>query len=164
MGLQLSVVIWTVVNFLLLMLLLNKLLFKPVLTFMYERQRRIEEGVLQGENAKKAQKEQRKGLQEALSERLKREQQKTEDYAASCREDMKKAVNAHEAESDRKREEVRERLRREREQFEGYLHIDMPELTSALAERLLHKHAFMHVSAGTEEETVKKQYPESPAE
>ena len=44
MSLNISVVIWTVIDFCLLMLILDKLLFKPLLTKMHARDDRIEEG------------------------------------------------------------------------------------------------------------------------
>ena len=44
MSLNISVVIWTVIDFCLLMLILDKLLFKPLLTKMHARNDRIEEG------------------------------------------------------------------------------------------------------------------------
>ena len=44
MSLNISVVIWTVIDFCLLMLILDKLLFKPLLTKMHTRDDRIEEG------------------------------------------------------------------------------------------------------------------------
>ncbi len=42
MTIQLSVVVWTVINFCLLMLILHKLLFKPILAFMDARREKIE--------------------------------------------------------------------------------------------------------------------------
>ena len=44
MTIQLSVVIWTIINFALLYLVLNFLLFKPMLKFMDERNAKIEQG------------------------------------------------------------------------------------------------------------------------
>lgn len=44
MTIQFSVVIWTIINFVLLYLVLNFLLFKPMLKFMDERNAKIEQG------------------------------------------------------------------------------------------------------------------------
>ncbi|MBQ0109644.1 MAG: hypothetical protein KBS44_05140, partial [Clostridiales bacterium] len=56
MSIQLNVVIWTVINFCLLMLVLNFLLFKPLLAFMDKRNAKIENAknlVSERENKKK---------------------------------------------------------------------------------------------------------------
>ena len=42
MNIQFSVIVWTVICFLLLLLILNKLLFTPLLSFMDERKAKIE--------------------------------------------------------------------------------------------------------------------------
>ena len=51
MNVQASVLIWTVINFCILMLLLNKLLFKPLLSFMDARREKIAHARRQREEA-----------------------------------------------------------------------------------------------------------------
>ncbi len=52
-GLEISIptVIWTIINFFLLMFLLNKLLFKPVLKNMDERRKLVDDGLKIGHDA-----------------------------------------------------------------------------------------------------------------
>lgn len=52
MSLDPSTLVWMIINFLVLMLLLNRFLFKPLLTFMQQRQDKIDEGLQAGERAK----------------------------------------------------------------------------------------------------------------
>ena len=58
-GLQISVpeFIWTIISFFLFMFLLNKFLFKPVMSFMDERKARIDAGLEEGKKANVALKE-----------------------------------------------------------------------------------------------------------
>ena len=51
MNVQPSVLIWTVINFCILMLVLNKLLFKPLLAFMDARRKKIDDAGAARENA-----------------------------------------------------------------------------------------------------------------
>ena len=53
MTIQLSVTVWTVICFCLLMLILHNLLFKPVLKVMDDRRERIEKARLKKEEQKK---------------------------------------------------------------------------------------------------------------
>lgn len=55
-GLQISVpeFILTIISFFLFMFLLNKFLFKPVLSFMDARKARIDEGLAEGKKAETA--------------------------------------------------------------------------------------------------------------
>ncbi len=52
MSIDSSVLIWTIINFLLLMLLLNRFLFRPLRSFMKARQEKIRAGEAAGEQAR----------------------------------------------------------------------------------------------------------------
>lgn len=69
MNIQPSVIIWTVICFLLLMLILDRLLFRPVTGVLEERKRRLSEARLKTAEAKRVKEEQR-----AEAERLRLEQ------------------------------------------------------------------------------------------
>lgn len=68
MNLQPSVIIWTVICFLLMMLVLDRLLFRPVLKILDERQRQLEEAQRKKEACEKLAEEQRKHLKEQQEE------------------------------------------------------------------------------------------------
>lgn len=57
MQIDISVLIWTLINFILLMFLLNTLLFKPLLRFMADREKRLSEAEENREKREKALKE-----------------------------------------------------------------------------------------------------------
>ena len=46
-----STVVWVIIYFVILALLLNRFLFKPLLTFMRERQEKIDAGLAAGQRA-----------------------------------------------------------------------------------------------------------------
>lgn len=52
MSIDPSTLVWMIINFLVLMLLLNRFLFKPLLAFMDQRQEKIDQGLQAGERAK----------------------------------------------------------------------------------------------------------------
>lgn len=70
-GLQISVpeFIWTIISFFLFMFLLNKFLFKPVMSFMDERKARIDAGLEEGKKANAALKENEARLAKELAEK-----------------------------------------------------------------------------------------------
>ena len=51
-SINISELIWTVINFFLLLFLLNRFLYKPVISFMEERQARIDAKLREEEEAK----------------------------------------------------------------------------------------------------------------
>lgn len=54
MSIDLSVFLWTIINFVVLMVLLNIFLFKPIHKILDERKERINSGLAAGEEARKA--------------------------------------------------------------------------------------------------------------
>lgn len=62
MKLDLSEMIWTIINFLLLMFLLKIFLYTPLLKFMEAQKARIDEGIAEGEKAGQAKEENAKQL------------------------------------------------------------------------------------------------------
>lgn len=70
LGLEISIptLIWTVVNFFLLLFLLNKFLFKPVMKFVDQRNEKIKAGIKEGKDAEKLLAETQSKLKEELTE------------------------------------------------------------------------------------------------
>ncbi|MBE6831922.1 MAG: ATP synthase F0 subunit B [Ruminococcaceae bacterium] len=66
MKLDLSEMIWTIINFFLLMFLLKIFLYTPLLKFMDAQKARIDEGIAEGEKAGQAKEENAKQLAENL--------------------------------------------------------------------------------------------------
>lgn len=66
MSIDLSVFIWTIINFVVLMVLLNFILFKPIHKILDERKERINSGLAAGEEARAAKLANDKRLQEEV--------------------------------------------------------------------------------------------------
>lgn len=66
MSIDLSIFIWTIINFVVLMVLLNLILFKPIHKILDERKERINSGLAAGEEARAAKLANDKRLQEEV--------------------------------------------------------------------------------------------------
>ena len=77
-----STVVWVIINFVILALLLNRFLFKPLLTFMRERQEKIDAGLAAGQRAQ-SDLEQK---QAELADRLARARAETAERIAALEE------------------------------------------------------------------------------
>ena len=136
-SINISELIWTVINFFLLLVLLKRFLYTPILRFTAERQARIDAG-LEAERAAQAQlRENEERLAEKKAEsrqEAKRIMQSVEEAAAERREEaLRQAREA--ADEGRKREADRLELQR-REEAER-LTMAQGELAQLLAGRLL---------------------------
>lgn len=67
MSIDPSVLIWTIINFILLMILLNRFLFKPILAFIKKRQQQIDDGISAGKKSDELFKNKEQELSEKLS-------------------------------------------------------------------------------------------------
>ena len=128
---------WTVINFFLLLFLLNRFLYKPVISFMEQRQARIDAKLREEEEAKA---------------RIEENDARILDEKARSREEAKKllALNAEEIEKhnaevlqEAKKASVQNRkdseaaLSQRQEKTAQQLHEAAPELAAMLAEKLL---------------------------
>ena len=131
-GLQISVpeFILTIISFFLFMFLLNKFLFKPVLSFMDARKARIDEGLAEGKKAESALEENKAQLAQELAQ-----------TGAEARGDAEKAkgevLNAAHAEAEQLHKNVRERVKSEEKAAVGEIDGSMPELVALLSDRLV---------------------------
>ena len=136
-SINISELIWTVINFFLLLFLLNRFLYKPVISFMEQRQARIDAKLREEEEAKA---------------RIEENDARILDEKARSREEAKKllALNAEEIEKhnaevlqEAKKASVQNRkdseaaLFQRQEKTAQQLHEAAPELAAMLAEKLL---------------------------
>lgn len=138
-GLQISVpeFIWTIISFFLFMFLLNKFLFKPVMSFMDERKARIDAGLEEGKKANVALKENEARLAKELAEKG----GEARNVICEARSEAEKAKSetlgtAH-AEAEKLHKNVRERVKVEEDAAVKELDGSMPELVAILSGRLL---------------------------
>ncbi len=134
-GLQISVpeFILTIISFFLFMFLLNKFLFKPVLSFMDARKARLAEGK-KAETALEENKAQ-------LAQELAQTGAEARGVINAARSDAEKAkgevLNAAHAEAEQLHKNVRERVKNEEKAAVGEIDGSMPELVALLSDRLV---------------------------
>jgi len=138
-GLQISVpeFIWTIINFFLLLFLLNKFLYKPVLKHMDERKARIDAGLNQGKEAEKAMAESK----EAFANELSQSGAEAREKISAARSEAEKAKSERLAEAHTEAADIHNDVNRriEDEEAEANKAVDdsMAELVTLLSKKLL---------------------------
>ena len=136
-SINLSELIWTVINFFLLLFLLNRFLYKPVTTFMADRQARIDAKLSEEEQAKEQVAENDRRLQdekaksrEEAKNLLAQNAEEIEKRNAEILQEAKKA-------STQNRKASEAALAAKQEKTAEQLHAAAPELAALVSERLL---------------------------
>ena len=139
-GLQISVpeFIWTIINFFLLMFLLKKFLYDPILKFMDKRQTEIDAGIAEGKQAEIAMAENA----EQLSAEIAQSGAKARELISEARGEAEKlkseTINEAHAKVADIHSEVRSRVSDEEASERAAIDESMPELVDVLTKRLLH--------------------------
>lgn len=137
LSINISELIWTVINFFLLLYVLNRFLFQPVLRFTEDRKARIDEGVEAKKNAESAETELKTQLEAELQ--TKRAEAKTLLADEKLKDDKRFAETLTEARQNAAR--VRRELRAEADAAgqaeQAQLDSMQDELAARLAEKLL---------------------------
>ena len=138
-GLQISVpeLIWTIICFFLLLFLLNRFLYKPILKVMDERNAKIAAGMNAGKKAADAMLENDALLASELSEKgndaralISGEREKAEKEKSQLILDARKKAEGISS-------SVREKLSAEEEETVAGIENELPELVALLSEKLL---------------------------
>ena len=136
-SINISELIWTVINFFLLLFLLNRFLFKPVTSFMENRQARIDAKLKEEQDAKAVIEEN----DERLLEEKARSREEAKTILAQNAEELEKrnAETMQEAKmaSVQNRKTSEEALAEKQKRTAEQLRTETPELAALLAERLL---------------------------
>lgn len=137
MSIQISVTIWTVICFILLMLILNNLLFKPVLSVMDKRRERIAAA-----KAKKAEFDRLTAEHERLCAEKKAEHEADEkriikERVEKVQSDRKKAVEAAKEVRLQRLDDVRRSTDAEEEEILSKLSVHARELAVMLADKIV---------------------------
>ena len=122
-SINISELIWTVINFFLLLFLLNRFLYKPVISFMEERQARIEENDARLLDEKAKSREEAKKILALNAEEI-------EKHNAEVLQEAKKA-------SVQNRKDAEAALSQRQDKTAQQLHEAAPELAALLTEKLL---------------------------
>ena len=136
-SINISELIWTVINFFLLLFLLNRFLYKPVIDFMSRRQARIDAGLQEEEEARAAVgkndeqlRAEKARAQEEAKALLAQNAEKIDKHSAEALQEAKKACQ-----QDRK--DMEAALADKQRQTGEELRDAAPELAAILTERLL---------------------------
>lgn len=138
-GLQISVpeFILTIISFFLFMFLLNKILLKPVLSFMDARRARIDAGLAEGKKAE-AELEENKAK---LAQELAQTGADARGVINAARSDAEKAkgevLSVAHAEAEQLHKNVRERVKSEEQAAVNEIDGSMSELVTLLSDRLV---------------------------
>ncbi len=134
---QPSVFIWTVICFCLLMLILNRLLFRPMLRFMDERQEKV--------NRAAAKKEENRSLlaeaEAALEERERKNADLTaaneQERIAAAQKEADQRLEQARRESERELQTQQEHFAAERRNFDAELEQGLEELAQAFVSKFV---------------------------
>lgn len=137
MSIQLPVVIWTIINFALLCVILEFLLFKPMYAFMHARKEKLESARAKRAEAEKefdARAEQRNATAKAMAMKLANDRDKAIEYARTkALERMAQAVDEAAADREKGIQLNEEAIHASREQLDGAIDT----LARAFADRLV---------------------------
>ena len=138
-GLQISVpeFIWTIISFFLFMFLLNKFLFKPVMTLMDERKARVDAGLEEGKKARAALKENEEQLAQELAEKGSEARSIISEARSEAEKARSETLDAAHAEAEKLHKNVRERVKAEEAAAVEELDGSMSEMVALLSGRLL---------------------------
>lgn len=137
MTIQLSVTVWTVICFCLLMLILHNLLFKPVLKVMDDRRERIEKARLKKEEQKKLEEEQKLLLEEKEKAFAEANKKQVKEQVTAIRAEYKSAVEEAQDERIRLVDDYRIKAEEEHCEILRTLSVHSNELALYFAESLI---------------------------
>ncbi len=136
MNIQLSVVLWTIICFVLLMLILRNLLFKPVLKVLDERREKIENAAAKKAEWEKAGQEHAAMLAEREEQFARERQQQIREEVESIHQDSKRTVELAKEARMELVDSYRSYVEAEREAILRRLGGHASELATAFADRL----------------------------
>ena len=139
MRIDVSVLIWTIINFLLLMVLLNFTLFRPLRTFMAKRQQEIDAGVAAGKAAQEALADQKARQAEALAQRNQAVTQARQAGANARIAQREQAEVQANRDAEQRREAFLESLSQEETALAAALEGETQAWVDLLAEKLSHR-------------------------
>lgn len=138
-GLQIVVpdFIWTIISFFLFMFLLNKFLFKPVLSKMDDRKARIDAGLAEGKKAQAALEDNKAQLAQELTQTGAQARAVINAARSEAEKAKSEVLGSAHVEAERLHKDVRERVKAEEKAAESEVDGSIPELVAMLSERLV---------------------------
>lgn len=137
MNIQLSVLLWTIICFCLMMLILNKLLFKPLLAVMDARQAKIDDAREKKESHARLFAQAEQDMAEHLALQEKQWAENAAQEVAAARDDAKIRLETAQKQSEQDLEAYRQALTDESAELKLKLDAGMDALASAFVDRLV---------------------------
>ena len=137
MNIQLSVLVWTIICFVLLMLVLHHLLFQPVLNVMDNRKARIQDAAKKKAEYERIAAENAAALRAEETARLAKRRKQIKEQIETIRLDGKRAVDAANDERLRAVGRCRQQVEAERVEILITLSAHAAELAAAFAESVI---------------------------
>ncbi len=139
LGISPNLLITQIVNFIILLVLLRVLLYKPILNMLNARKQRIQESLEYAERVKAEAAENQKEFERRLDE-TRRETQAAAQAAAQVGEKEREAIIAQAREEARKLvEQAKEQIEYERKQMVAELHDEVVRLSLLAAQKVINQ-------------------------
>ena len=139
MGINLAAVIWHAVNFLILLFVLQRFLYRPVIRMLDERSNRIRESLAQAETIREETARLEAESRGILDEARREGQQLLAQANRSAEQIMTEARRQAQAEGDRLVERARSEIERERDQVFQELREQVADLAVSAASRVVRR-------------------------
>lgn len=137
MSINVSEVIWTVICFFVLLFVLKKFLFDPLITFMDDRKARVDAGMAEKREAEQLQKENEDALRKSWKERSDEAKHlMTEGKIADEKEQTEVLCAAH-TQAAQEESDARSRIEQEKLAAQSEVDAQMDELVTILTQQLL---------------------------
>jgi len=137
LGIEPSLLLAQIVNFLIIMVVLNKLLYKPILTMLEKRKKKIEESLALTESLKAEEEKLAAKSEKVLEQARKQGQELIEEARAQGKEEEKRII----AEAKKNAEEIIQKAKNEGERMkkdmENHMKDEAIELAVSMSKRLL---------------------------
>lgn len=137
MNIQLSVLIWTVICFLLLMLILHFFLFKPVLKVLDERKARIQKAQEKSETISALQQEHEQRREQQKIEYIEKRKDEAKAIANNIQSEGKKQIEATQRQRQQQAEEYRKQITQEYEDIISQVSPKMETAAAIFAKNLI---------------------------
>ena len=137
MTIKLTELIWAAVCFLVLLVVLKKLLFDPIIRVMDERKANVRDGLEMGRQAKQARDDNDAAILRARKETAAQAGQIVQQAKAADEKARQEAVNAARREAAQSLKDVRAQLREEEAAVSAQMDAELPELVELLTGALL---------------------------
>lgn len=139
LSINVSELIWTIINFFLLYFLLKHFLYTPVVRFLDARQARLDEALKKESEARAAAEENEKEIEERKAHRREEAAAILSEAQNADAERSRQAFAEAKEEAARALEDANAALRIEQEREKAAIDADTPELAAMLAEQLLNE-------------------------